>query len=42
MRVEQLLAAIAVATARSADLRRANEALQTRKVVERAKGLLMK
>lgn len=42
VRVEQLLAAIAVATARSADLRRANEALQTRKVVERAKGLLMK
>ena len=42
VRVEQLLAALAVATARSADLRHANEALETRKVVERAKGALMK
>ena len=42
VRVEQLLTALAVATARSADLRHANEALETRKVVERAKGALMK
>ncbi len=42
VREEQLLAAIAVAVARWADLRQAREALETRKLVERAKGILMK
>ncbi len=42
VREEQLLAAIAVAMARWADLKQAREALETRKLVERAKGILMK
>jgi len=38
----QLQAAISVAMARSANLRQTREALETRKVVERAKAILMK
>jgi len=42
VREDQLLAAIAVAMARGADLRQLTEALETRKLAERAKGVLMK
>lgn len=42
VREEQLIAAIAVAQARWADLKQAREALETRKLMERAKGILMK
>ncbi len=42
VREEQLLAAISVAKARWADLKEAREALETRKLMERAKGILMK
>ncbi len=42
VREEQLRAAISVAVARGADLKQAKDALETRKLVERAKGILMK
>lgn len=42
VREDQLLAAIAMAVARATDLKAIRETLETRKLVERAKGILMR